>query len=96
MSPSPSHFEKSRFYRSKVRIANPQISRSRKRRSTARLQTDVRPSRDGSRAVRVRHASIRPNLSRPRVELGPNDERFRYTIKVYYTTHNMFTFEPSL
>jgi hypothetical protein len=23
MSPSPSHFEKSRFYRSKVRIANP-------------------------------------------------------------------------
>ena len=26
------------------------------------------------RAVRVRHASIRPNLSRPR---GPNDEQFR-------------------
>jgi hypothetical protein len=29
------------------------------------------------RAVRVRHASIRPNLSRPRGVGGPNDERFR-------------------
>ena len=67
------HFEKSRFYRPKVRIAHPQISRfARKRRSTTRLQTDARA---------VLHATVpsslgparkhtRPNLSRPR-GVGP-------------------------
>jgi hypothetical protein len=41
------HFEKSRFYRPKVRTAS-RADIARKQRSTARLQTDVRPSRDGS------------------------------------------------
>ena len=39
--------------------------------------TDARPSRDGSEQFGSgtparKHTSMRPNLSRPRVELGPN------------------------
>ena len=51
------NFEKSRFYRPKVRINGPATDR---RTSFTRR----------FRAVRVRHASIRPNLSRPR-GVGP-------------------------
>ena len=65
-----------RFYRPKVRIAHPQISRGSGAQQpgysyTAGLQTDARASFTRRfRAVRVRHASIRPNLSRPR-GVGP-------------------------
>jgi hypothetical protein len=41
------HFEKSRYYRPNVRIANPQISRRSGAQRAARLQTDAHPSRDG-------------------------------------------------
>ena len=70
------NFEKSRFYRPKVRIANPQISRG----SGAQWPSYI--------PTRVLHATV-PNGSGPtrkhtakfeppgRVELGPNDERFR-------------------
>jgi hypothetical protein len=51
--------------RPKVRIANPQISRG-----IGAQRPGYRPTRVSFtrrfRAVRVRHASIRPNLSRPR------------------------------
>ena len=42
------HFEKSRFYRPKQSQNRQSVDIARKRRSTARLQTDARPSRDGS------------------------------------------------
>ena len=41
------HFEKSRFYRPKQSQNRQSADIARKRRSTARLQTDARPSRDG-------------------------------------------------
>ena len=66
------------FYRPKVRIANPQISGGSGAQRPGNRPTRVLHATVPS-AVRVRHASKRPNLSRPRgvVELGTNDERFR-------------------